>query len=134
MRALGLRYLLVTRDGRLEFFIYLLIFDSTPTQISLSLPPSHTPRFTDASTGALISASDTRRATRVFFLLLIFDSTPTQISLSPSLPRTHLALQMRALGLRYLLVTRDGRLVGIIKKKDLLEHMEYHRSLRNGAT
>jgi hypothetical protein len=31
-------------------------------------------------------------------------------------------------------VTRDGRLVGIIKKKDLLEHMEYHRSLRNGAT
>jgi len=36
---------------------------------------------------------------------------------------------VRGLGLRYLLVTEGGRLVGIIKKKDLLEHMEYHRKL-----
>ena len=37
---------------------------------------------------------------------------------------------VRGLGLRYLLVTADGKLVGIIKKKDLLEHIEYHRSNR----
>lgn len=42
-----------------------------------------------------------------------------------------LAVDMvRGLGLRYLLVTADGKLVGIIKKKDLLEHIEYHRSNR----
>lgn len=42
-----------------------------------------------------------------------------------------LAVDMvRGLGLRYLLVTADGKLVGIIKKKDLLEHIEYHRANR----
>ena len=45
-----------------------------------------------------------------------------------------IGVQVRGLGLRYLLVTCDGRLVGIIKKKDLLEHLEYHRSLRHNAS
>ena len=30
----------------------------------------------------------------------------------------------RALGIRYLLVTQNGQLVGILKKKDILEHIE----------
>jgi len=33
-----------------------------------------------------------------------------------------------------LVVMADGKLVGIIKKKDLLEHIEYHRSLRHNAS
>jgi signal-transduction protein with cAMP-binding, CBS, and nucleotidyltransferase domain len=33
----------------------------------------------------------------------------------------------RALGIRYLLVTQNGQLVGILKKKDILEHIELYR-------
>ena len=33
----------------------------------------------------------------------------------------------RALGIRYLLVTQNGQLVGILKKKDILEHRELYR-------
>ena len=33
----------------------------------------------------------------------------------------------RALGIRYLLITRNGQLVGILKKKDILEHIEMYR-------
>jgi chloride channel 3/4/5 len=55
---------------------------------------------------------------------LIFDTTPFDRAVE----------MVRGLGLRYLLVTSDGKLVGIIKKKDLLEHIEYHRSLRHRAS
>jgi len=51
---------------------------------------------------------------------LIFDTTPFDRAVD----------MVRGLGLRYLLVTADGKLVGIIKKKDLLEHIEYHRTNR----
>jgi signal-transduction protein with cAMP-binding, CBS, and nucleotidyltransferase domain len=48
-------------------------------------------------------------------------------SLVPSCPLAFKQM-FRALGLRYVLVSRHGQLVGIIKKKDILEHIElYHR-------
>uniref|UniRef100_A0A0C3SUS8 CBS domain-containing protein n=1 Tax=Guillardia theta (strain CCMP2712) TaxID=905079 RepID=A0A0C3SUS8_GUITC len=53
------------------------------------------------------------------------DQSPIQIVETTPLDRV---IEMfRALGLRYLLVTHNGQLVGILKKKDILEHIELYR-------
>jgi len=53
------------------------------------------------------------------------DKSPIQIRETTPLDK---AIEMfRALGLRYLLVTRGGQLIGILKKKDILEHIEMYR-------
>lgn len=53
------------------------------------------------------------------------DQSPIQIGETAPLDR--LIEMFRALGLRYLLVTHNGALVGILKKKDILEHIELYR-------
>ena len=53
------------------------------------------------------------------------DKSPIQIRETTPLDK---AIEMfRALGLRYLLVTRNGQLIGVLKKKDILEHIEMYR-------
>ena len=53
------------------------------------------------------------------------DASPIQIMETTPLDRV---IEMfRGLGLRYLLVTHNGQLVGILKKKDILEHIELYR-------
>eukprot|EP00292_Cryptomonas_paramecium_P027036 CAMPEP_0113670158 /NCGR_PEP_ID=MMETSP0038_2-20120614/4981_1 /TAXON_ID=2898 /ORGANISM="Cryptomonas paramecium" /LENGTH=56 /DNA_ID=CAMNT_0000586143 /DNA_START=48 /DNA_END=218 /DNA_ORIENTATION=- /assembly_acc=CAM_ASM_000170 len=44
-----------------------------------------------------------------------------------STPLDRIVEMFRALGIRYLLVTRNGQLVGVIKKKDVIEHIEVFR-------
>ena len=52
------------------------------------------------------------------------DSTPTQVT-----PRTPLNIifdMFKKMGMRYLLVSYRGRLVGILTKKDMLQHIAIH--------
>ena len=49
------------------------------------------------------------------------------IQIVETTPLDRVVEMFRALGLRYLLVTRNGALVGIVKKKDVIEHIELCR-------
>lgn len=62
----------------------------------------------------------------LFDLSPFMDQSPIQIVEMTPLDRV---IEMfKALGLRHLMVTRHGALVGIIKKKDILEHIQiFHR-------
>ena len=54
------------------------------------------------------------------------DQSPIEIV--ESTPLSRVLHSFKALGLRYMLVIRHGQLVGIVKKKDLLSHIEvFHR-------
>ena len=54
------------------------------------------------------------------------DQSPIEIV--KTTPMSRVLHSFKALGLRYMLVMQHGQLVGIIKKKDLLEHIElFHR-------
>merc|ERR1712137_210738 len=52
------------------------------------------------------------------------DSTPTQVT--PRTPLNIIFEMFKKMGMRYVLVSYRGRLVGIITKKDMLQHIAVH--------
>jgi len=52
------------------------------------------------------------------------DSTPTQVT--PRTPLNIIFEMFKKMGMRYVLVSHRGRLVGIITKKDMLQHIAVH--------
>lgn len=52
------------------------------------------------------------------------DSTPTQVT--PRTPLNIIFEMFKKMGMRYLLVSYRGRLVGIITKKDMLQYIAVH--------
>ncbi|KND04750.1 uncharacterized protein SPPG_00455 [Spizellomyces punctatus DAOM BR117] len=57
------------------------------------------------------------------------DQTP--MTISPKFPMELVMELFKKMGLRYVLVVQDGRLVGIVTKKDLLRHVSWKRGDEN---